>query len=176
VIIAAFDPGPKRTGMSIWDGDRVIFHDTVPNDALLDSLRKPGSGIPPRAIVAVERLHPYGCRVGPETFQTIEFFGAICECLKDFDMVRVYRREVKSHWLGKASGNDADIRRAMYERFGEPGTKKDPGFLYGIKPDALQSLALGIAVHDQLDDDLRMARKPIEGLRLSIKSLCESVT
>jgi len=165
MIVVGLDPGTKQTGLAIWDGSEILHHETIPNQCLLEQLRAPGSGLPVSSVVAVERLHPYGVRVGADTFQTIEFFGAVCECLRRFEIVRVYRREVKAHWLGKASGNDADIRRAMMERYGEPGKKAAPGMLYGIKPDALQALALAVAVYDQMEGDLRLSKKEIEGLR-----------
>jgi hypothetical protein len=43
---------------------------------------------------------------------------------------------------------DSNIRQALIDRFGEPGTKKVPGLLYGIKKDEWSALALGVFWHD----------------------------
>jgi hypothetical protein len=47
-----------------------------------------------------------------------------------------------------ARANDANIRQALIDRYGPPGTRLHPGLLYGVVRDIWAALALAVAYLD----------------------------
>ena len=54
----------------------------------------------------------------------------------------VYRSEVKMHLCHTAKAKDGNIRQALIDKYGEPGTKKKPGKLYGVASHIWPALAV----------------------------------
>jgi hypothetical protein len=68
-----------------------------------------------------------------------------------FDSVLlVDRLSVKKHICPAQRSNDSIIRNKLIERFGDKGTKDNPGHTYGLKSHAWQAFALGIYCQDKL--------------------------
>lgn len=83
-----------------------------------------------------------GMPAGKEVFNTCVFIGELKEaCLPEFKAYLVERRHIKIHLCNSARAKDSNIRQALIDRFGSPGTKKNPGKLYGIKADEWAALA-----------------------------------
>ncbi len=142
--ILAIDPGPEQSALVIWHGDKIGFADKMPNVHAVNYLRciQPG-------LVVCERVESYGMPVGREVFETCFWTGrfwqivAGCGC---FHLVP--RREVKMHLCGQARAKDSNIRQALIDRFGPPGTKKAQGLTYGLKADLWQAFALAVTFGD----------------------------
>jgi len=60
----------------------------------------------------------------------------------------IYRKDEKMDLCGTMKANDANISQALRDRFGEKGTKKNPGWFFGFYKDVWQAYAVGITFHD----------------------------
>lgn len=142
----AIDPGPKKSAVLLWDGEKVETPAILDNDRLLSYLRAEA----PECLLAVEMIACYGMPVGAETFETCLFIGRIQEIWLEegFPFKLVYRREVKMHLCGTMKAKDANIRQSLIDKFGPMGTKKAPGKLYGVKSHLWSALAIAVTVNE----------------------------
>jgi hypothetical protein len=104
--------------------------------------------------LAIERVASYGMAVGKEVFETCEWVGRFDEAwhaTSGRNASLIYRRDVKLHLCQSARAKDANIRQALIDRFGAPGTKKAPGVTYGIKSHLWAAFALAVFAHDTLN-------------------------
>lgn len=116
-------------------------------------------------IIAFEKVESYGMAVGADVFETVFWTGRFYDKADRFciaKLLRVGRREVKLHVCENAAAKDTNIRHALIDRFGLPGTKKKPGLTYGIVKDQWQALALAVTVYDKaIADERRQQRNCI---------------
>lgn len=145
--LIAIDPGTEKSAVVIWDGVTVKFPAIFENSYLLEWLRK----FAPDHEIACEMIACYGMPVGAETFETCLLIGRIMEIWysKGISVKLVYRRDVKMHLCGTMKAKDANIRQALIDRFGKPGTQKSPGPLYGVTSHIWSALAVGVAAFDK---------------------------
>jgi hypothetical protein len=54
----------------------------------------------------------------------------------------VYRNAVKLHICGTPRAKDPNIRQALIDKYGAPGTKKNPGPTYGVSSHLWSALAI----------------------------------
>lgn len=144
-MILALDPGPIQTAWCLYDRDTLLTG-IEPNEALLDKLPKMGA-----ERMVVEMIASYGMPVGKEVFETCVWIGRFIQAWHrphEF----VYRKDVKMHLCGSMKAKDSNIRQALLDRFGPPGTKRAPGRTYGLKKDMWAALAVAVTAYD--------ARKP----------------
>lgn len=98
-------------------------------------------------ILVIERIASYGMPVSETVFETVFWTGRFVEHAeggrRQWD--RITRKEIKLHLCNSLRANDAAVIQALKDRFGEKGTKKNPGLLYGIKGDEWQALAVAVA-------------------------------
>lgn len=144
-VILAIDPGPVQSALCEY-GDEGAKAWILPNQKVLEIL----SSYPLRSPIAVEMIASYGMPVGREVFETCVWIGRFTEAMSREPML-VYRKDVKLHVCSSPRANDANIRRALIDRFGEPGTKKNPGMLYGFKADMWAALAVAVYASDKLN-------------------------
>ncbi len=131
--------------MILFNGNPHQFG-KVPNEALLDLIAlRPQTGP-----IACEQVRSYGMPVGAEVFETVRWSGRFEQVALTRGAAWTYvpRLDVKMHLCHSARANDASLRQALLDRFGEKGTKKAPGRLYGIKADVWAALALAVTVYD----------------------------
>jgi hypothetical protein len=69
---------------------------------------------------------------------------------RDGCQVRIPRGDIKLHLCHSARGKDANVRQALIDRFGAPGTKKAQGPLYGVTSHCWAALAVAVCAHDRL--------------------------
>lgn len=153
--ILAIDPGTVQSGVLIWDGARVIDSAVVPNADVLALI----AGAPV-SHCAVEMVASYGMAVGKETFRTVWWAGRFAEAWMRRTgnlPMEVYRLDVKVHLCHTAKAKDTNLWKALTDRFGEPGTKAQPGTLFGVKSHARAALAVAVTAHDQLHAQARAA-------------------
>jgi len=159
--VVAIDPGTRESAILRFDGERVWFPRIDDNRKLLADYG--GVHTKRSTVFAIERFMPYGQRLDVGSLETVWWSGRFYEDLRgDNTILRVPRRDVKSHLLGRASGkdaNDAAIRSALVDRFGgidgkkkAVGTKAEPGPLYGVKKDLWAALAVAVTVWDARSD------------------------
>lgn len=145
-MILAIDPGCYESAFVLIDGAEVCAAKKVTNDEILaelDDLKL--------VDVVIEKVESYGMPVGAEVFDTVFWYGrfterAIRAGAKTLSLVP--RRKVKLHHCGSARAKDANVRRAVLDRFGGDAAKRRGGPLHGVKGDAWQALALALYVQD----------------------------
>jgi hypothetical protein len=139
VILLAVDPGPKESAYVTYQDGIILAHDYLPNDDLRAILRWT-----PRVydLMVIEWIEGYGLTVGRETFETCLWAGRFIE-VSGHDC-RVGRKAIKSHLCNTTAAKDKDVRAALIDKLGEPGTKKSPGPTFGIVGDEWSALALAI--------------------------------
>lgn len=67
-------------------------------------------------------------------------------------MYHILRPSVKTHICGTPRAKDANVRQAIHDRLGAPGTKKAPGVTYGVTSHSIQALALALYAFDMLQN------------------------
>lgn len=140
------DPGPTKTAMVLWNGTHVVWSDIVPSPSVIHRIGTINVGFGTGLTVACEHLQCFGMAVGAEVFTTAYLIGSIQEyCRANGIAFRpVYRSEEKMHLCQSMRAKDGNIRQALIDRFGEVGTKKNPGPLFGIKADLWSALAVAV--------------------------------
>lgn len=145
-MIVAIDPGTTVSGVVIWcpytkkvqEAHSEMLNSEVRQRLLNDWTAQD---------VVVEWIQAMGMTVGKETFDTCRFVGRLEEIAYErgqhFHLIT--RGAVKMKLCGSMRAKDPNIRRALLDLFGEVGTKKKPGPLYGVSSHAWQALACAVA-------------------------------
>lgn len=136
--IIAIDPGPAESAEVWWEGGRVVLAKKIPS---ADVLSAPHCWAD---LVAIEMIASYGMAVGREVFETCVWIGRYVERAGATPTRRITRGEVKMHLCHSMRAKDGNIRQALIDKLGPPGTKKNPGPTYGVSGDMWA--ALGVAV------------------------------
>ncbi len=155
--VLAIDPGPERSAWVHLERGLPVRFGLDPNRVVLQrcedaqTWRIDGG-------VAIEMIASYGMAVGAEVFETCVWIGRFLEALtrcniREDDITRMKRQEVKLHLCKSPKANDATIRQALIDRFGPGkeaaiGNKKAPGPLYHIKADLWAALAVAVTHWD----------------------------
>ena len=149
-VIISIDPGTTHSAIVVIDNGVICWPETaiVLNEHLLDALRVDTFFSTPSTLV-IEQIASYGMPVGAEIFRTVWWTGRFHEAFGDAEYLP--RKDVKLHLCGSSRAKDANIKAALIERFGHPGTKKNQGWLYGIKKDLWAALAVGVTWLDLND-------------------------
>jgi hypothetical protein len=95
----------------------------------------------PYDFAAIEMIASYGLPVGREVFETCLWIGRFMERL-DKPTRLIYRKDVKLHLCNSPRAKDGNVRQALVDKYGKPGTKKNPGKLYGISGHLWAALAV----------------------------------
>lgn len=153
--ILAIDPGPEKSAYVIWDGAAVLDRGIIENDEIIRSLG-PGRMLDH---CAIEKIACYGMAVGAEVFETCVWTGRFIERWRDYagmgDPIRIPRGDIKVHICRSNRAKDTNIRQALIDRFGAPGTKKAPGPLFGVTSHCWAALAVAVVTHDRLKLGMR---------------------
>ena len=141
MTIIAIDPGTTESAILEWDGERVRKSSIMSNGAMLMALSSGNS----TDSVCIEMVASYGMPVGREVFETCVWIGRFIDRWKmtTGQLARlIYRRDVKLHHCGNARAKDSNIRQALVDKYGPPGTKKAPGRTYGLKSHLWSAFAI----------------------------------
>ena len=148
--IIGVDPGPKYSALVLYLPSDGAIGSGAPvitdmlyllNDGIAHYLRSAGTE---RRVLAIEMIASYGMAVGREVFETCVWIGRFIECSRPMKVQKVYRADVKMHLCRNMRAKDTNVRQALIDKFGPPGTAKNPGLIYGMKGDLWS--ALGVAV------------------------------
>lgn len=149
MTLLAIDPGTTESGWVILDDANRIAHSGIwTND---DALRLVDGHFMHLTSdvdeLAIEMIASYGMPVGREVFETCVWIGRFIETWQAPDEVsRVTRNQVKNHLCGSSKAKDANVRQALIDLFGPPGTKKAPGGTYSVKSHAWAALGVAATV------------------------------
>lgn len=139
--VLAIDPGTLQSAYVVLCGETICQHGIAENQQLLQMIRSGHFDF--AEYLAIEMIACYGMAVGAEVFRTCVWIGRFEEAWGG-PFSEVLRRDVKLYVCGSPRAKDANIRQAMLDRFGAPGTKRNPGATYGMRKDAWQALAVAV--------------------------------
>lgn len=167
-MIISIDPGTTESAVVFWDGKRVVHADIMQNEDCIGKLAI-ASKDHAMATLCIEMIASYGMPVGKEVFETCVFIGRMFQLWLYHTgqaVSLIYRRDVKLHHCGSARAKDGNIRQALIDKYGAPGTKKAPGRTYGLKSHLWQAFAIATYVHETkiLPDNPAAAFSTTEGM------------
>lgn len=149
MIICGIDPGPETSGICVWDTDRqtICAHNAICENNLIVDTAEYGDGVAERKIdkFVIEDIACFGVSVGKSVFDTLKVIGRLQERL-DYQMV--FKNDIQLHFCNTKKAKDANIKRVLLDRFGEKGTKKNPGITYNLKNHSWDAFALCIYYQD----------------------------
>lgn len=153
--ILAIDPGNQQSAYALLDADlRHVKFAKKPNDeAMKDCITILEENT---TVVVIEMIASYGMAVGKEVFETCVWIGRFIERLAPETYKLIYRREEKENLCGSMRAKDSNIRQALIDRFGVVGTKKNPGWFYGVSKDVWAAIAVGVTYHDKVEEERRL--------------------
>lgn len=146
MTVLAIDPGTNDSAYVVWCEGAIFAAGIEPNATLLEML-KFGELTTPPDIIAIEMIASYGMPVGKETFETVLWIGRFYEHCRPEPRL-VYRRDVKMHHCGSARAKDANINQALRDKYGEKGTKANPGITYGLRSHLWAAFALATFISE----------------------------
>lgn len=155
--ILAIDPGTTESAwMFLVDGLPDGFgkaENAMVRRLLLASSHRPD-------VLVIEEVRSYGMPVGREVFDTVRWCGRFEEVAATLGLPVAWlgRKEIVVNLCGSAKAKDANVHRALLDRFGgdgAKGTKARPGPLYGVSGDVWSALAVGCTWFDQLTEGTR---------------------
>lgn len=145
----AIDPGPVQSAYALLKDDLSLQEFGILDNEQLLPLINSALFYGRSTKMVIEMIASYGMAVGKEVFETCVWIGRFTEAAPYPDDTKyVYRKEVKSNLCGSMKAKDSNIRQALIDRFGEVGTKKKPGWFYGVKKDIWAAIAVGVTYHD----------------------------
>ncbi len=148
--VLGLDPGPEQSALVLWDGVKIANAWYALNDEIAQRIQwSPYSDFDGRSPLVIEKVASFGMPVGAEVFETVFWSGRFAERYGIEHVHRITRGEVKMHLCHSMRAKDSNIRTALIDRFGKPGTKKNPGLLYGISGDLWSALAVAVTWFDQ---------------------------
>lgn len=145
MLVLGVDPGTTESAWCILDTDkkRPVAFAKEANERVQRSLIK---GKHKYDHLVIEMVACYGMAVGASTFTTVLWVGRFIEQLACGDAEKytlIYRKkDVCMELCNNSKAKDSNIRRALLDIYGEQGTKKKPGPLYGISQDIWSALAV----------------------------------
>ena len=145
MLLLAIDPGPEESAYVTWRDGRWWGHGKIPNGKLLELIACPSYQF---ERCCIEMIASYGMPVGREVFETCVWIGRFMEAFGAARCSRLTRNEIKNHLCHSSKAKDANIRQALIDRLGSPGTKRAPGPTYGIVADEWAALAVAVTWYD----------------------------
>lgn len=142
MIILGVDPGQTESGWAMYDGNKLIDGGVSDNEDLLLMLPLFNADI-----MAIEVFEARGMPIGQDSIETIIWTGRFLQAWPH-EWQRIKRSKVKLHLCGSNKAKDANIRQALIDRLGAPGTKKRPGPTYGITSHAWAAMAVAVYAID----------------------------
>jgi hypothetical protein len=149
-MILAIDPGSVESAYVLLDKNlKAIDFGKLPNEEMRNRIKlkffMPDSL---KLDIAIEMIASYGMPVGAEVFETVRWIGRFQEVAFPKEVKFIYRKDEKMNLCHTMKAKDSNIIQALKDRFGDKGTKKNPGWFYGFSNDVWQAYAVGITYYD----------------------------
>lgn len=128
-MLLAIDPGTEKSAFVIYDGNVIHKKGIVNNKELLDEIYRLDSGV---QVIHIEMVASYGMAVGKDVFTTVVWIGRFIEAAHNnaIPVQEIYRKDVKMWHCQSMRAKDSNIRQALIDKYGDPGTKYDPNPIY----------------------------------------------
>lgn len=143
--ILAIDPGTTESAVVVWDGAKIWKTAILRNEDVPESIKASEEGACNAGVgfsVHCEMVACYGMAVGKEVFETCLWIGEFRRFCRSMPFSLVFRRDVKLHHCGSARAKDGNVIQALKDKYGDKGTKKNPGTTYGLKSHLWQAFAI----------------------------------
>ena len=107
---------------------------------------------------AIEMVASYGMAVGKTVFDTCVWIGRFVESLSPWKAEYIYRLEERITICHSPKANDANIRRALIDRYAKhdfkngKGTKKNQDTFYGVSKDIWSAIAVGVTYYEKQEE------------------------
>lgn len=157
--IIGIDPGNEESAYAFLNPDlRPLKFGKMKNQELRDRIFdlisdfRNDYGRAHELEIAIEMVASYGMPVGKSVFETCVEIGRLVEMIENWAGKKptfIYRMEEKVTICHDSRAKDANIRQALIDRFGPVGTKKEPGWFYGVSKDVWSAIAVGVTYHDK---------------------------
>jgi hypothetical protein len=143
--VIAIDPGPIQSAYAVWDGKLRRFG-IVQNEEMRRILQGglAGPEFDSATRCVIEQIASYGMPVGAEVFETCYWSGIFAATFGLDRTERLPRLTVKMHICHDSKAKDGNIRAALIDKFGKPGTVKAKGMLHGVSKDCWSATALAV--------------------------------
>jgi hypothetical protein len=173
-MILAIDPGTDKSGVVLYDSmeREVTWAREQENVALIEWLRHCGNDR--NVTLVIEMVESFGLAVGKSTFETVRWIGRFQEAWENRGgrVEFVGRRDVKMCLCGRVTYpspetgalkkvGDAEIRRAILDRFPatgggktpEIGPKRQPGPLHGVHGHLFAALGVALTFAERVTEE-----------------------
>jgi hypothetical protein len=152
-MILAIDPGDTESAYVLIDKNlKPIDFGKINNELLLEKIQMDKfwhESEDEEDYCAIEMIASYGMAVGIEVFETCVWIGRFTQAFGNGIVPKyIYRKDEKINLCGTMKAKDSNIIQALKDRFGDKGTKKNPGWFYGFKKDIWQAYAVGVTYFD----------------------------
>lgn len=145
MIVFGIDPGTYDSAIVAFDGHKISFKEKMGNLKLLAMLRSSEEALRGKRVV-IEMIGHYGTGMpaGKEVFETCIMIGRIREAVERHGaaVTTVLRKTVAAHLCGNARAGDGPFKQALKDKYGDKGTVKNPGPLFGMAGDLWSALAI----------------------------------
>ena len=135
--IIGIDPGNKQSGWCLIQDGKLINSGVEENAKLLGYSFFKGQSY----TLAIEWIQAMGMAVGKEVFETCWWAGRFTQ-LHAGPVRLIPRGRIKLHHCGSARAKDGNICQSLRDKYGEKGTKKEPGYFFGVSSHAWQAFAV----------------------------------
>lgn len=140
-IVFSIDPGNQQSGWACVQDNKLVESGVCLNHDLLKL-----TAFQSADTLAIEWIQAMGMAVGQEVFQTCMWVGRFVQTAKTSDIRLIPRNVIKHHHCGSSKAKDGNIAQALRDKYGEKGTKAQPGFFYGVSSHAWQAAAVAFYV------------------------------
>ena len=145
-ILIGIDPGNTQSGYVIVQDGKIVESGVEANHEILLLVQANQD-----ATFAIEWIQAMGMAVGKEVFETCLWAGRFAQAANG--LVRLIPRgRIKMHHCGSARAKDGNIVQSLKDKYGDKGTKKEPGFFFGVSSHAWQAFAVAAYVLEGASD------------------------
>ena len=159
MIMLGIDPGPRDSGLTWWDTDAEKVRESREdlNDNILRELRDNPIPMCAAAMIIIEDPQPMRRPASEDFIDTCKWSGRFREAIEGGldlatigSLIMIPYREVSQHFCRIVGAKETFVKRAIIEKYGDPGTKSKPGKLYGTKGHGWSALAVCIVASERL--------------------------
>lgn len=150
-MILAIDPGTTQSGCVLVQDGKIIFSDVMANAELLYQIESK-HGWDAIDLVAIEWIQSMGMKVGKEVFETCMWVGRFAQAA-NCPVRLIPRGKIKLHHCGQSRAKDGNVVQSLKDKYGNKGTKANPGYFYGMKSHAWQAFAVAAYVIEGAKDE-----------------------
>jgi len=154
MILLSIDPGCEKSAWVLYNTDSpepIINMGIQENEVLIRKFFEEDFDQGFVDEVVIEMIASYGMAVGASVFETCVMIGRLVQLFSKLPVSMMYRKDVKMHLCQSMRAKDANIRQALIDKLGPPGTKRNPGGTYGVKADMWSALAVAVCFSETVN-------------------------